>query len=332
MVAKYILCSDCFSDYGLREEAKKFGKLSRYKCKNCGSIEGHHLNKETAEELAWQFFIAGSAYRSNFGAAETIMMNAGHYRANEVKFPVWLQDDANTIGEALRVGFFLYGPSTWKLGQVTPLLQLQNARTRAPVAREIVEKFPKTILHPGTPFFRLRKDVSNPANALEFDSAPKGKSKGRFNSDTRPILYGSESIEICVHECRVTVADYLYVASLEPTRALRLLNLTEEVEEGDDSFINDFESLNTAIGMLFRAAEHSYEAATAIARQAKRSGLDGIIFPSYFHQVTDVTIPNIALFGHPIKEGKLRVAGVNRLCLEKVAYSTRFALVRADDR
>ncbi len=98
--------------------------------------------------------------------------------------------------------------------------------------------------------------------------------------------------------------------------------------------------------MLFLAGEHSYPITRAIAQRAHADKLDGILYPSFFSlartrsvppqtvlgmsirklvplasQVENQTVPNIALFGRPISEGKLRVRSATRLTLAGVRYS-----------
>jgi hypothetical protein len=126
-----------------------------------------------------------------------------------------------------------------------------------------------------------------------------------------------------VHECRVTIADKLYLAILRPTNTLKLLDLTKQIDED----CTGFESLNMAIHMIFRAEEHSYKLSKHIAKAAKNAGFNGILYPSYFSQIKKSAFPNIAIFGRPIQEGLIKVEYINRLSLEQVSYKTRFGPV-----
>ena len=69
-------------------------------------------------------------------------------------------------------------------------------------------------------------------------------------------MYGSQDLPVCVHECRVTAEDELYVATLSPTRDLKLLDLSVLLREEDGT---EFDSLDMAVHMLFLAGKHSYE-------------------------------------------------------------------------
>ncbi|WP_116819351.1 RES family NAD+ phosphorylase [Pseudomonas savastanoi] len=177
---------------------------------------------------------------------------------------------------------------------------------------------------------------------LEYDSPPIALAgKGRLDSPGLPIMYGSQDIDICIHECRATTDDDIYVATLEPQRDLRLLDLTHVLEED----VSEFESLDLAIHMLFLARSHSYGISREIALEAKNKGFDGIIYPSFFSLIRTgghpfetayglslrrfhpekekyaeaYTIPNFALFGRP-----LDVAACNRngLDLQSSHFST----------
>lgn len=40
---KYLVCSECFNNYGLQQEAMRLGKQSREKCPHCNSKTGYLL-------------------------------------------------------------------------------------------------------------------------------------------------------------------------------------------------------------------------------------------------------------------------------------------------
>jgi hypothetical protein len=162
-------------------------------------------------------------------------------------------------------------------------------------------------------------------------------------------LYASADLQICIHECRTTAEDDIYVATLSPTRVLRLLDLTAVlVEEG----VTEFESLDIAVHMLFLAGPHSYEISRDIAKRAHGEGFDGLIFPSYFSSLRTSAMPfqttfgishrrfpsrrgverakigsNLALFGRPIHDGMLAVRCLNRLMINAVEYHVHFGPV-----
>jgi hypothetical protein len=159
------------------------------------------------------------------------------------------------------------------------------------------------------------------------------------------VMYASQDLQVCIHECGATVDDDLYVATLTPKRELKVLDLSELLEENT----TEFESLDMAIHMLFLAGEYSYEITRDIALYAKNEGLDGIVFPSYFSIIRTGAMPfdtvygisirkltplkdqarrqlirNLALFGWPIKNGDVSVKCINRLVLKQVEYDIHF--------
>jgi len=169
---------------------------------------------------------------------------------------------------------------------------------------------------------------------------------GRFDTTELPILYGSQDLEVCLHECRVAAEDDLYVATLVPLRTLRLLDLSEVLLEEN---VTEFESLDMALHMLFLAGRHSYEISREIARAALKHGFDGLVYPSYFtslrtggtplettfglsHRILPGfreharrnTILNLALFGRPLADGIVVVRCIDRAILKKATYTVHF--------
>lgn len=160
------------------------------------------------------------------------------------------------------------------------------------------------------------------------------------------MLYRSPDLQVCVHECRVTAEDELYVATLSPNSPLHLLDLSVLLKEED---VTEFESLDMAVHMLFFAAKHAYKITREIAAAVRTAGLRGIVSPSCFsllrlgvkpfqtvygishrripqyqeHEQAKA-IPNLALFGRPIEEGTVSVQSINKLILSRVAYDFHF--------
>jgi hypothetical protein len=104
--------------------------------------------------------------------------------------------------------------------------------------------------------------------------------------------------------------------------------------------------------MLFLAGRHSYEIAREIAKAAAKTGLDGLIFPSYFTYVRRGNMPfqtalgishrripqfrayeqarpvqNIALFGRPIRDQIVSVRSIDQVILRGVGYNFHFGPV-----
>lgn len=318
----YIVCSECFLDEGLKLTISKYGVENKLACSNCGKSNGKKISEELLDEICWEYFVNGSAYETEFGGSSLLMFNK--YQKTSVKFSENLTSDIEIIEKKLGIGFFYYAPRLFKLGYIEQLekLRSQNINQEIEVLDEIINKFPIKNINEQTYFYRLRKNPSSPYDHSEYDSPPiEFCGNGRLDSNDFDILYGSENIEICLHECKVTLIDELYLGKLVPTKNLKILDLSADiVEEG----ITEFESLSLSIHFLFRAGNHSYEICRKIAKYALSKGFDGLIYPSYFSKVKSDLIPNIALFNYPLKEGKIKVENINRILIDKVNYEFTF--------
>jgi hypothetical protein len=345
-----LLCSNCFTDEGLRIDAFKHGLEQHGDCPNCKSPEGRKLTKVHVESLAWRFFVSGTTIRCEYGGAPVIQCNEYHYGKSDISPSSWLKNDIKLIEDAAKIGFFHYGPRLWMVGEVEPLKALQDTVTRPQVIDRVLREYPERTLAKSTKFYRLRISPQRPADPQEYDSPPAAfAGKGRLDSTDFPVMYGSQDIDICIHECRATTDDDIYVATLKSQRDLRLLDLTQVLEEEG----SEFESLDMAIHMLFLARSHSYEISRAIALAARDAGFDGVIYPSFFSLVRTggrpfetsyglsirrfhpernkyaeaFTIQNFALFGRPLESGLVGVECINRLILTQVGYLGHFGPV-----
>lgn len=264
---------------------------------------------------------------------------------------MWLQHDLHLLSEAGGVGVFHYGPRFWMFGEVEPLKDLQDPDKRGAIIARILREYPSIDWSEKEPFFRVRVNPGHPDKESEYDSPPASLlGQGRLDSPDFPVLYCSQDIEGCIHECRVTVEDDVYVATITPTRPLKLLDLTVWLDEPIG--VTEFESLDMAVHMLFFAASHSYEISRAISSAASAAGFDGLLYPSYFSQARsgkmpfETTLgmswrrlpggaqyakwgmfPNIGLFGRPIADAMVRLTCINRVVLSRVKYSLSYGPV-----
>lgn len=347
-----LLCSDCFVDEGLRIDAFKHGLEEEGKCPNCKSPNGRKLTKDLIQGLAWRFFVSGTTIRTEYGAAPVIQFNEHHYGKSDISPSPWLKNDVKLIEEAAKIGFFHYGPRLWMIGHVEPLKDLKDPVKRSQVIRRILEEYPERTLTRDSAFYRIRICPQRPDSPEEYDSPPIALAgKGRLDSSGFPVMYGSQDIDICIHECRATVDDDIYVATLKPQLDLRLLDLTHVLKE--EKGVTEFESLDMAVHMLFLARSHSYDISRAIALAAKDAGFDGLIYPSYFSLIRTggrpfetsyglslrryhpeaekyaqaFTIENLALFGRPLEDLSVNLECINRLVLTQVGYRGHFGPV-----
>jgi hypothetical protein len=350
-LATPLLCSDCFHDEGLRLSAVKIGQRDMSRCPNCNSRLGTKLSRKNLAALVKQFFVSGTVHRLPYGAAPTVQFN--QHQSTSIDVATWLEPDLRLIEKTLHVGFFPYGPRLWMIGEVVPLKALQEPSSRADVISRILDEYPGRILNTDECFYRLRKGPTHPGAFDQYDPPPgEMLGEGRFDTAELPILYGSQDLEVCLHECRVAADDELYVAKLAPLRQLKLLNLAEALWEENTT---EFESLDMALHMLFLAGRHSYEISREIASAAHKRGFDGLVYPSYFtllrtgatplettfgishrrfpgyrEHARKNTISNLALFGRPIANGSITVNCVNRVILNKVDYTLHFGPLLVD--
>ncbi|MDR5877491.1 RES domain-containing protein [Caballeronia sp. LZ032] len=119
------------------------------------------------------------------------------------------------------------------------------------------------MLAKGSLFYRVRVNPQRPAEPDEYDCPPlRFVGRGRLDSTGFGVMYGSQDLDICIHECRVTAEDDIYVATLQPTKDLRLLDLTALLDEDE---VTEYESLDIAVHMLFLASSHACEITRKIA-------------------------------------------------------------------
>ena len=193
------------------------------------------------------------------------------------------------------------------------------------IIERIIAEYPIVHLDLDTSFYRVRKAPEHESDPKEYDAPPAELcGKGRLDPGQRPVMYASQDLQVCLHECRVTAEDKIFVATLKPVKPLKLLNLAEIlVEEG----VTEFGSLDMAVHMLFLAGSHAYEITRLISSAAQLAGFDGVLYPSYFsllqtgnmpyatvygisyrriREMADFErakiVPNIALFGHLLRK------------------------------
>lgn len=344
--SKALLCSNCFQDEGLKIDASRIGSRDNDICPNCKSQNGKKLTKDLIQKLCYIFFVRGTIQRFEYGGFPLIQFNEQHFNNSDIDVSPWLSEDVKLIEKAGEIGLFYYGPRFWMFGEIEPLKSLQNDRERDKIIEKVLKLYPTKELSTNEYFYRVRMNPKIPHDFAEYDTAPKEfLGHNRFDEVDFPVLYGSPDLELCIHECRVTVEDNLFVSKLVPKKPLQVLDLTSLIDEEE----TEFDSLDMAIHFLFLAGKYSYAICRHIARKAKEQGFDGIIYPSYFSyirtgsipfdsvygmsirripQLKDYaqsqSIPNVIIFGRPIKEEKVIVECINKVIINRVAYDLTF--------
>lgn len=351
-----VVCSRCFSNEGLILDATKIGVEIEVECPNCGNLDGLKLDAELLQRLAYRYFVQGTTVRFDYGAAPIIVYNNAQTTGRDLVES--MGPDIELISEKLKVGFFHYGPRLWMLGEITPLKDLSDADTRGQIVARILDEYPERKINSAHKMYRVRINPGENISDVLFDSPPSEfLGRGRLDSPELPVLYASPDLQVCLHECRTSAEDDLFVATLIPNGELSLLDLSVLLKE---EHITEFESLDHAVYFLFLAGSISYEICRDIAVAAHLRGFDGLIYPSYFSRVrtgaepfetsfglssrlistaaempeerravfeareNSRTVPNVALFGRPIRDRKVSVSSINKVFIERAEYHLRF--------
>jgi hypothetical protein len=273
-------------------------------------------------EAIQEFFVSGSFI------AETM---ASVYQVNDsnpypAQFDSTLHADAQLASAITGRVIFHYGPPMWRVGEVDLKHAFDSGGDeREAAVRGFVEKAPQVELPVGTRLFRIRKNpepnesIATPAS---FDPPPSHiqRSPGRWDDGRKPVLYASDDIELCCHECRVLVADEIVVATLLTARPLVLLDLTAEFSSVGAT---PFDDPNIFARFLSLSRETQWLGhARTVARTAQAAQFDGIRYTSYYAQAKkQPEALNVALFGRPLEAGYLTIESVNRLRLTDVQYA-----------
>ena len=177
--------------------------------------------------------------RCRYGGAPLIQFN--QHQKTCIDVSPWLAPDVRLFEHLLGIGFFHYGPRLWMIGEVEPLKALQKSRSRRRIVERIIREYPTMTAGPKRSFYRIRKALSTPTEPSQYYGPPSSlASNGRLDLRDFPVLYASPDLQLCIHECRVTAEDELYVATLAPLAPLRLLDLTVLLQE---EHVTEFESL-----------------------------------------------------------------------------------------
>jgi hypothetical protein len=211
------LCSDCFRDQGLKLLAEQFGEADDSACSNCGATKGQKLGKKAIANLAHRFFVWGTLHRCDYGAAPRVQFNS--HQSTCIDTSPWFEPDLRLIEKAVGVGFFYYGPRMWMVGEVEPLKALLEPKTGSSIVDRILSEYSTKSLATDDLFYRIRIAPEKPSEFSEYDSPPIGViGEGRSDSSSFSVMYGSQDLPVCIHECRVTAEDEIFVGTLVPTK------------------------------------------------------------------------------------------------------------------
>lgn len=283
---KFVLCSDCFLNSGLRSEAARFGIRTSSKCPACGSTQGRKLGRKQLEKLTVRFFVTGTVPHGVGGYASILRYDPDS-DLDEVEFDHKTSRDWRLIKSHIGGRLFFYGPPLWRIGITEHYKEPNDVSDE--VLDEIITKLSVRTLVKGTTTFRIRKNVDSKSVLEEtqyLNPPPHIKhAYGRFDDANLEILYTSPSLPVCLHECRVAITDDLFVATFEAAQDIRLADLTANYDQKPQ---NPFEDLRYFFNGIFLAREETvYGIARRIASKIKgKLGVDGFITDSFFTTIS----------------------------------------------
>lgn len=324
MENKTILCSDCFEDFGLKEMAKRIGVRDNSSCPTCHSHLGRKMDMERVQKLVSEYFVSGSYIHTEYGGSPRIMASDC---GNKCDFSATsqLDHDISLIEGVAGITLFLYGPAMWRIGITEWMSRFtsRNRRTRERAVREAVSRCKTRVISSNSHFFRIRTNMNESISSKDFDAPVKQVlHKGRFNLIDNVVFYASFEVETCLHECRVSMEDELFIATLRPCRPLRLVDLSSVSNLETEP--TAFERLELAINQIFSAGKHSYHITRSFSKVIKELGYDGIIYTSYFNRVRKKPYKNLALFGRVVQDKTVQIVSIDRLLLDRVTYKYSF--------
>jgi hypothetical protein len=322
---KFLLCSSCFQDVGLRLEAARIGRWPRPKksCPNCARRDGYTLGNKALHRLQRQFFSRATApnqYRDDI-AVLGVAEHGPPYTDIGIRLRSDTQSDWDLIQSKIGGQLFNRAPRLFYLG-ITNHFGMHQSLPKDVVRDDIVPKLRFAEVASPTTFYRIRVNVAEADKFDEgqYDAPPKPRRRGigRFDNPKLPLLYGSPNLQVCIHECRVTLADDIFVATLAPTKLLRLIDLSGNYDQPDD--LDPFDDLFWFFrGLMNTNQPHVYRYCRRIAQTIKdMTGADGFTYNSYYTNVAGDT--GGPLFGRPLSEGKLKVVSINTIRLNRITY------------
>lgn len=326
-VSKHVACDLCFKDYGLRSEIFRGRQATKDKCPRCGHSFGTKVTYEELRKACHIFFQRGSYSRSDFGGANILMLFEDHCD-DDFLVSNTLKDDLRTLSSEFNINVGYASPKTWQVGENDWLIKLSHEETiRTNQIDSILERCKNVMLNREEHFFRIRANIpdSDLLSPFAFDPPLKQDFKnGRFNLSHTSVFYGAFHVKTCLNESRVAVDDNIYVAKLKPRQSLNLIDFTKIKNDRKE---DDSTNLCMAMNMLFSAGNSSYSITRIMSKRIYELKFDGVIYPSFFNQVSDKDYRNIVLFGHPIAEEKVEVASINTLHQKNISHDFSYGPV-----
>lgn len=319
-----VACSHCFADFGFTNLLEQYGVLSSTPCPICHSTQGHQLSFSKLYEASCEYFVNGSVPIGHGIFAPILQINSSHGTYADTGISD-LNDDLRKLCELHEIFCFRYGPPLWMFGK--PASEEGVVEWEDADFDRIIDNCKMRHLDANERFYRAQLNLKDAEiNPSRFCAPPeKFREKlWRFDSRDLNICYTALDIETCLHETRVTLQHEPFVAVLEATKTLKVLDMT--VCE-DPAATTPFEDPRIWLAALLYDGEHSYEVCRKLAMRIYERGFDGFIYHSYFQQAGSKPRLNFAIFGTPICSNSIKVVAITRVSLTSIDYKWRFAPV-----
>ncbi len=320
MKTEPIACVECFTNTGFRSVVATLGCEPKV-CPRCQNL-AIAIDVVALAKAVQQFFVQGSFVVGTM--APIFQVNTSN--PNPACFDPTLQLDASLASMLTGQTVFYNAPHLWRIGETNLKYEFDKGGTaRLSALENLVSRVPRLVIPSGTSLFRIR---CNPVldmtivTAEAFDPPPASVERvpGRWDDGLSPILYASDDIELCLHECRVALGDEIVVATLRCERDIKLLDLTADIACTDPS---PFDDPNIFVSFLSISRDENWlNYARSVAAAAQLCGLAGIRYKSYFAQAKQKkNAINVALFGRPLAEGLLSLQSINNVRLTDAQYN-----------
>ena len=329
-----IVCSHCFKKHSLRMIAEDTGIASGEPCPRCKSANGKKLSKEGFLWLMTSYFENGSIDLS-------VGNHQPKYRIRETQEKTFetlalgsdLIQDCKMLheltGHSVDLNYSrLADMGIWRFNADLKDITMQNPCDESfdrldKLLSTAISKFKTITISPGSIIYRIKRNLPQDIDAetaTVFDPQPSidtpevFPSRDRFSASVIPVFYGAFDISTCLFECRTEYIEELTLGTFEVSRDLKLLDL----EELEDTITTGFEREDLGCFVSRMLYQREYALNNYFSVMAFRLGFQGLKYCSYFSKVRGNRLMNVAIFGTPIAEGKLKPICFDRLTIDNV--------------
>ncbi len=200
------------------------------------STNGKLLNREGVDSLQQQFFSSSTAtHRYQIPVPVLGIGGSGDDQVEALRPET--RSDWSLIKNVTGNSLFYRSPRLFYLGITNHFGEYGCLRKQA-ILDEVLPKLRYRTIGHAEEMYRIRSNLTKEQQFDEgqFDSPPfRRRGFGRFDHGKLPVLYASPSLTVCIHECRVTLADDIFVATLRPKRVLNFIDLSGNYDEPDNA-------------------------------------------------------------------------------------------------